>query len=83
MLRLTAYRCSLFFSGRCSVHMWVSNSFAAALRSRTITGAHQEQAVQVTTFPLGVTFVPIERLISEIAFTGTVPGLWFAQEAHE
>jgi hypothetical protein len=60
-----------------------SNSSAAALISRPIIGAHQEQTVQVTAFPLGVVFVPIERLTSGVGFIGTVSSFWFVQEVRE
>jgi hypothetical protein len=74
---------SIPFTGGCAVHMWASNSSAAALISRPIIGAHQEQTVQVTAFPLGVVFVPIERLTSGVGFIGTVSSFWFAREVRE
>ena len=74
---------SIPFTGGCAVHMWASNSSAAALISRPIIGAHQEQTVQVTAFPLGVVFVPIERLTSGVSFIGTVSSFWFAREMRE
>jgi hypothetical protein len=48
--------------------MCASNSSAAELISRPIIGANQEQTVQVTAFPLGVVFVPIDRLTPGIGF---------------
>jgi hypothetical protein len=74
---------SIPLTGGCAVHMWASNSSAAALISRPIIGAHQEQTVQVAAFPLGVVFVPIERLTSGVGFIGTVSTFSFAQEVRE
>ena len=43
--------------------MWASNALRIASISSLITGAHQEQAVQVTTLPPGVFFRTISRFI--------------------
>jgi len=51
--------------------------------SHPIIGAHQEQTVQVTAFPLGVVFVPIERLTSGVGFIGTVSNFCFARAVRE
>lgn len=42
---------------------WASNSLLAATSS-SVTGAHQEQAVQLITRPFGVVFLSISRFIA-------------------
>ena len=71
------------FTGGWAAHMCASNSSAAALISRPIIGAHQEQTVQVTAFPPGVVFVPTERLTPGIGFIGVVSKFCFVHDARK
>jgi hypothetical protein len=74
---------SVSFTGGCSVHMWASNSLAAALISGPIIGAHQEHIVQVAALPPSVIFVLIERLTCGVSLIGTTSSFSFAQEVRE